>query len=1371
MTPQVEAASASAARPKSWLRVALLGSLGLGAAFAFVLFAYELVLARVPAHRAALERLVRAQTGLDIRFNELGLRWGWYGPEAVFQSVELDEPGTAEAFLRAPQLVVGFDAWRTLRSGHPEAGRIELVAPDIDFAGAAAHRAAIARSAQLSSGNTAGAAPGAPGLDRVAVLQRWRGGRIDIEGGTLRLPDPSNAANTFSLQLRRASLGRSDDEWNLFGLVFLPDRVGRTARVVLRVSGDLAKPEVLSGSLRFEARRLLFPGCRDFLAGFQDLARYLPRGGTGDLTVDLDFDHGRVVKAAGTVRAGRLVFDAPGAAPASPDAGATPGGAGSVSPFAAGDAAPGTDVLVLNRLRGEWRAARHGSDWRIRVDSLELAKGARFASLTVDTGVAPRPTGPPQRWVRGKLEQAPVESVVAVARWLAPSLDLAGADLDGTAREVAFDWASGRPEGQRLQTSARLEDLAVVPSSQDFTLGGLSARVAGNETQLKVDIQSRAARLELAQSRQYPLENVHVSSTLHIRATPDGWRIATEGFLLEHPLARLTLSGELRGGMAVAGQPPPDPQIAASGSLTGADIPLVERLLGANTAQAFGAVASRLTAGRIENAQFELRGPMRQLPFGSRGGFVGSLSLRDGVLSGGDLWPDASGVDVRIEWHGARIQATIMAAHAGPFQLAAASAEWDAAGENATRLTGHVSGRLEEAIAWLHDHPRLQEYAPDVKDIDASGNAAFDFSVSVPTTGPTEAGQPQVTARVSTVIDGASLQAIAGLPPLERVSGSLVYDGGRVQHSTLTGTWLGGPVVLRVGEHREKGLRVLAVQAQGVLKAQQLAGLANATGTVQGDTTWTGDLTYFSQSNSQPSHWRMRLDSNLLGVASSLPEPFAKGSAAAVPVHLEVTGTDDLARLRASLGERVRGSFALRRRADVGWAVDRGAVRFGAAAVVMPDERVVSIRGRINQFDLPAYALAWQRLRTDSLPGIRAQIVAGRMSVAGRSYDEVNVQAERTEAATELRIDSAGVSGTARWPTPSETSTGRDTAGAGQPAELRLTRLDLPDGRLPTESVGLIAMLAPTAFISVDDLNWRGRSLGRLSAMVGARNDVLVVDDVRLVSNSHDAHGALHCQTGLPTCVMTFTLNSSDVASSLADFGFAPDLAAASASLTGEVQWRPVQDRPWLASLRGTLSLRVADGTLRGWQHPAALSDSLRANPAPSGSAASGSGASDSTVSAIAVASTGAALSGDAAAPPFPLLAVPALVGGLHDPESAGLPLPRRPRELHFARLDADYDLLDGQATTSNLHFDGDAEILMRGRTGLVARDYDEQVWVLRGEERLPAAVRRFGATPRVAAVWLSLRDLLSGSGDTDRSRAVLRLQGSWEDPIVMPAK
>ena len=1476
MAPLAETgpSSAAPAKARSWLRVALLGMLGMGALFALILFAYELARARVPQHRAALERLVRGQTGLDVRFTELGLRWGWYGPEAVFHHVELDEPGNAEALLRAPELVVGFDVWRTLRSGHPEAGRIELIAPEIDFRSRSSRPSvgfAVAGAATANCGATAGAngsaAPGciasnaasgtarvgsagaleSSALGRVAVLQRWRGGRIDIEGGTVRLPaTAAGGANPLSVQIRRATLRRSDDEWNVVGLLFLPDRVGRSARVTLDVKGDLSKASALSGSLRVEARRLLFPGSRDFLAGLPEITRFLPRGGHGDLSVDLSFEHSQVMKAHGSVHAGGLVFDAPGEtlmATSVTEANAS-GAVGTKSPPAQVPPAQAPpDLLVLDRLSGNWHVTRQATGWRLRVDSLDLAKGEHFASLLIDTSESSQPDAP-GHWIHGTLNQAPLAPVVAVARWLAPHFDLAGIRLDGTAQNLTFDWASGRPEGEKLRTSAKLEDVALAPRSRDYVLSGLAAHVAGSESDLTIDVQSRIARLELTQSQQKPLTDVHVSSTLHVSSNHDGWKLETDAFVLEHQRASLNLSGSLQGDSA-------EPRILAKGILTGADIPLVARLLGDNTAVAFGAAASRLTAGRIQNAEFAMRGPVNDLPFGGRpDGFTGSLTLRDAILSGGDLWPDANGIDAHVEWRGAQIQATIEAGRAGPFQLAAAKAQWGADGRSATRLTGHVNGRLEDAIDWVRSHPQLQDYAPDVGQINAKGDASFDFNVTVPPDIPylagadlagdgaralhgREVGAPQLVARVSTSLNGATVQAVSGLPPLEDVTGSFVFDAGRLQRSTLTASWLGGPVTLHAGERREKGARVLAVQAQGTLNAQQLAHLANATGNVDGSTDWNGELAYVQSDGVQPPRWRMRADSNLLGVASSLPEPFAKRSAVAVPVHLEVAGSNDSAQLRASFGDRMRSLLALKRKPTVGWAVDKGTVRFDSAVPVLPAEQVVLVRGRVSQLDLPAYAIAWQRLRQDSLPTIRAQMIANHMLVGDHRYDEVSLRAERTSAGTNLLLDSTAVAGIVRWPTPDRVPHSRGVTSDPQPAEIHFTRLDLPNGSLPGDGVGIIAALAPSASLAVDELNWRGRSLGRLTATMTSKDQAVSVEDAHLVNGTQDAHGVLHCQTAAPTCRLKFAIDSTDAATTLEDFGFKPDLAATSASLNGEVEWHPTSGQPWLAGVQGTVTMRLADGTLRnssdralqsplaGLGNPDTLARDTLDGPrdAPSVAGAGrhesapvarngireaaaapfatltdvGDGAGDAhdvsasptgldapTRTAADAGSaavtdvwsrTAAASDADNARPqPFALLAVPALVSALDAPGAAGSSLTKQQPALHFDHLEADFDLADGQATTSNLHFDGDAEILMRGRIGIVSRDYDQQVWLLRGEERLPAAVRRFGATPRVAAAWLSLRDLFGGGGSQDRTRAVLRLQGTWDDPMVVTA-
>jgi uncharacterized protein YhdP len=1277
--------SAPPAQRWGWARVTLVGLFSAVALFLVVLLAYQLALARVPQHRATLERLVRSQTGLDVRFSELGVRWGWYGPEAVFRHVELGEPGRTRAspsnvLLRAPELTVGFDAWRTMRSGHLEAGRIALVAPDIDLRRVGSEPPAGAALRSRDKGRVAG--DQTPAKERARLLERWRDGRIDIEGGSLRLPDPAGSPDPFVLQIRHASVRRAGDEWNLFALVFLPERLGRTARVVMRLDGALDRPASWSGSLRFDGRRLAFAGWREFAGFAPQIARYSPVAGSGDLTVNLDFAHGRIDKADGTVYAGGVALTSP---------------------------TTSERTLDLDRLRGQWWLVRHPSYWRLRVAGLELgappgeseATGSQRAELTIDTAAAGA------SWMRGKLEGAPLRSVAAIGQWLAPHLDLGGVELGGTARELTFDWDGTRQSGRRLNAAARLSDVSVTPPSHGFVLAGMTARVSGNEDEFRARLQADAARLDLAGVPQYPLEGVRVASELRIARVDEGWQVATQRLELRHESTRLELSGTLSGGGAAL-----QPELAARGKLTGADALWVKRALGSGAARALGHVSASLTGGYIERVEFEMRGPIDELPYGTgnggteSGSFSGALSLRDVTLAGDDTWPDATGVRARVEWRGSLVKASLDSGRAGPFQLASASAEWHSTGEGGVRAVGQVNTRIEEASAWLQSHPSLDEYAPRVKSVDLQGAARLDFNIGVPGTGSTK-------ARVVATLENARLQWASGAVPIEDLSGAVVFDGGRLQRSTLTGQWLGGPVELRVDERRERGQTVLAMQAQGSMDAQRLAALAaiDAGERLGGSAEWTGDMTFSPANGSQPARWRVRADSTLLGVDSELPEPLDKPVDGTLPLHVDLAGTDSAAQLRVSLSDRLRSVLSLQR-SQSGWKVERGAVTFGSGYAALPAEPVVLLQGRVGRLDLPAYLALWQQARVDPrAPRFEAQLVASEMVAAGRSYPEVTLVGQRTDSGVQLSIDSESLAGTAHWP----------LAGSGsKPAEFHLTRLSVPEPAEPGAAEAVFAAIGSHAQLSIDDLVWEGRRVGRVTATLVSGPNGTALDDVRVSGSTHDGTGSVQCQPSMTSCRAIFTLESSDVAATLEDLGFRPDLSAAKAAFSADVEWQPHSTRAWSATLAGRLSMKLADG----------------------------------------VTQVGAAQDGQ----PFALLSVPALVDAMYPAAEAAA------HELRFARLEADFELADGHASTSNLHFDGDAEILMRGRTDLQSRDYDQEVWVLKGEERLPAALRRFAPTPRVAAAWLTLRELFAATGEAP-PRALLRLRGSWDDPVVSEAQ
>jgi uncharacterized protein YhdP len=1264
--PVAPAAPGAAARlARAGLRWALWMLGGATILGAVVLIAWELAAARVPQHRAALEELIRQQTGLNVSFSELGVRWGWYGPEAVFHSVVLGEPGGRGALLRAPQLIVGLDAWRMVRSGRLEAGRITLVDPDIDL-GAGADLA----------GARAGGAGYEPVLSAGArLLSRWRDGRIDLQGGTLRWP-LTGAPLPLTLNVRHAQLRRQASSWSADALVLLPASLGASAHLALAVTGDPARPAGSSGTLSFEGRMLEFAGWRG-LIDYAPLQRYLPQAGRGNLELHTEFAQGSILSADGTVLAQALEWRAPVAAAA---------------------------ALTVERLSGAWRLARLGAHWRLEVQALEIGEPASApATLSVDAATD-------AAWARGRLQSAPLPVLAAIARWYAPQLPLAQVALGGEARELTFDWNARRPEGARLRTSAQLGNLTVATPSRDLVLTGLSGQLSGADARLVADLQAHAAQLTLAREQPVALDNLGIAARLAIAAEGGGWQISTDDLEVRRGELNVAVSGAI--GAQGAGR---QPQINAHVALKDADVALLERLLGARALATFGAAAAQLTAGRIASADLEWRGPLdaAQPPWSrSVTEFRGAVGLRDATVAGSDPWPDTQHLDARIEWHGPRMHAAIDGGQVGTFQLVAASAEWDVRGGRAVHLAGRVTGSAQQALTWLRQHPQLSAYTPGLQDVDLRGDTLLDVDILVPAAAhATAARAPSVRTRVTAVLDGAQLHAVAGLPPIDALRGTLAFTAGHLQPSTLTGQWLGGPVSLGVAERREPDVTALAISGRGLVDVRQalLAAGASDDAPLAGNAEWSALLTFLPAADAGGSRWRVRADSNLIGVASGLPEPFAKAQGALLPLHVEVQAGSDAGQLRLSLGERLHAWAGLTRSGEL-WRIERGAVRLASTAPTPPAEPVLSLEGRIMRLDLPAYLALWRQIGRDAaLPALRVRLTTSQLLVGGRSYPEVSVAAQASGEGGQLQLQSADFSGTARWPA---------LVNGTHPALVQLARLNLTQPGDAALGAGMLAALAPAAQLTIDDLQWQGHSLGRFGALLAAQADALEVSELHLAGDNEDTRGTLQCRDGV--CRLQFSLDSRNAAATLSAFGFRPDLAASHARLQGELQW-PQSAPASLATLDGRLHMQLEQGVTRA--------------------------------------------AGTSAGVPFALLAVPALTAGMSSENREGTT-----PGLNFSSLTANFLLHDGQATTSDLHFDGDAEILVRGRTGLVAQDYDEQAWILRGEERLPAAVRRLGPTPKVAAAWLSLRELFNGSA-TDRSGATLRLRGSWDAPIVTPAE
>ncbi|GAB4289305.1 MAG: hypothetical protein Kow0096_02150 [Thiohalomonadaceae bacterium] len=104
---------------------------------------------------------------------------------------------------------------------------------------------------------------------------------------------------------------------------------------------------------------------------------------------------------------------------------------------------------------------------------------------------------------------------------------------------------------------------------------------------------------------------------------------------------------------------------------------------------------------------------------------------------------------------------------------------------------------------------------------------------------------------------------------------------------------------------------------------------------------------------------------------------------------------------------------------------------------------------------------------------------------------------------------------------------------------------------------------------------------------------------------------------------------------------------------------------------------------------------------------------------------------------------------------------------LAFNSIEGDITIHAGDAHTSNMVVDSTAALVrIDGRTGLVARDYDQRITVVPNLSGTAPVVGTLAFGPQVGAVMLLFQRLLHKNVD-EAARTEYRVTGSWDQPLV----
>jgi uncharacterized protein (TIGR02099 family) len=717
---------------------------------------------------------------------------------------------------------------------------------------------------------------------------------------------------------------------------------------------------------------------------------------------------------------------------------------------------------------------------------------------------------------------------------------------------------------------------------------------------------------------------------------------------------------------------------------------------------------------------------MDAFPFAAEEGrFEALFGVEEAILDYHEGWPRLEEGVAEVRFSNERLdillqEGKLLESRAEAVRLELA----DLAHASRLMLSGRVRGPTADGLRVLRETPLAERQGLYVRGMSARGEAALELRMAIPVrTG----ARLEVEGRLRW--DGAELRLRDWDLALRDLTGTLTFSEDGVVAEGLGARLWGDPlrVALKTvpgGRGARSHTRVavdLTLDPQRLRERfphplwDYLAGRAPARLALD-----------IGQPEARAARLGLdyRLESDLRGMRVDLPDPLRKAADAATPFYASGTLPAVAARpSRVGYGD-IAGAFRASVRRDGALELEAGAVRCGSREAPAVGASGFSVEGRLARLDLTGWR-DWLRRHRPQFstaepgprsPSQRVDLTVDDLRIFGAALADARLGMVRTPNAWEAELTSERVAGSLRIPD--------DPRAVPISAQLGRLRLALPEaGAAPPAAGGASGpgpRDAPGLYLSVERLYLEERELGKLTLKATPVAAGLRLDEARLDGGALSLSGSGDWTEGAAgqTTRLQLQGHSPDLGVALRELAFSTAVGDADIRFRADLHW---QAAPWavsLESLAGTLDFEIGAGRL------------LDVDPG---------------VGRL-----------------FGLLNLGALQRRLtldfSDLFGAG---------YAFDRIVGAFVLGGGDAATDGVEITGpSADLQIEGRTGLVARDYDQVVTVTPEiSVALPVAGAIAGG-PVVGAALL-LAGQVMGKEVNKLTRFQYQVSGPWNEPVI----
>lgn len=889
--------------------------------------------------------------------------------------------------------------------------------------------------------------------------------------------------------------------------------------------------------------------------------------------------------------------------------------------------------------------------------------------------------------------------------------------LSGDVDKLSFRVADVAGE-LRYQAQLDFRQLALPAGDRAVGAAGLSGELAVDETGGRVLLQPAPARLQLPGL----LETGDIAvDELEGEAQ---WRKVGSDWTVDAPRFRWRAQGTEGQGslkLELPAESGKSPTIALQASFSSSDVTLAKSLMPRHWGSGLKNWLDRaILAGRVPKGRLKIEGALADFPFTTKPGLWElDLETQDIRLAFHPDWPPIAGIGAQLKFRGNGLAIECTGGDLGGNPISGATARIPEFKASVLSIDGKTRGDVARYFAYLNRSPLRTSLAGLLANR-AQGPASVEVHLEVPLKDSTHT---HVRGVVSA--EGVELQYPGLKESFKDVRGSIAFDGSSAKASDLTARWYGLPLKAEI-QPQADGSNLLGttlaftLDPAGSGPSELIPAWLRKV--VSGDIRWTANLRFGRGSPDRPDGAPLSLSTTLAGVEVRLPPPIGKTKSELVPLEMTVGAAPDGAlKITAMYQQRLGADLRLRTR-DGATQMQSAALRLGGGPLIEAKGSGISLGGSIEELDARAWyeALDALGLGDSGSTFARAELSAGRVYWNEFAVRDAKYRWQRQAGGSwSLEVGGAGASGELRW---NPQRRGRLTAKF---SALALEMTEAAEATRPPSDPSRW----PVAEFDVEKFRLNQAELGHLQFASERIEDGQSVKLMSLGGGSTKIGGtgewrrfgkgkAKEQSTG----ALDFELSTTDIAGVLRALRYAPNLDARHGRIKAQLRWEPSATGLDWRQARGAVQVAFENGQLRAVEP--------------------GAGRVLGLVNFYALPRR--------------------LTLNFRDVVSSG---------LGFDSIKGDFALAGGDAITDNLEILGPSlRMETRGRIGLAARDYDQQVTVYPDvSSGVTLGALALGG-PVFGVLALIAQEILNKPLD-QVTQLSYRLTGSWDNPRVERAE